>query len=246
MLKVAVHHKSYDKGTTAIEVLKQCAFEIPSGKVIALLGPSGCGKSTLLKIIMGLDRSYTGFVELDGKRVGGVNEQCSIMFQDHRLLPWLRVKENVMLAFERHRLPIKNRIRSWITRTPDIQEKRCLEMLDIVGLSDFVKRWPRELSGGMAQRVALARALVTVPRLLLLDEPFSSLPDVHRRELHQATLQAIAITGSTAIIVTHDSAEALALADIVIELSSPPTHVCRHRVISPDERRPYHSGTLDG
>lgn len=236
MLDVHIDHKAYESEGRHQVVLQDLSLQLEAGQVGAVLGPSGCGKSTLLRIIIGLDQHFEGHVNVGGRTHNGVNPDCAIMFQDHRLLPWLRVEDNVRLAFERGRASKTNGTDA---------RKKSREMLELVELKGKERLWPKELSGGMAQRVALARALVHMPRLLLLDEPFSALPDDHRRDLHGVLMRAVEKTGVTVVMVTHDAAEALALADVVFELSPPPTHVAKRRDNPTSERQPYRSGSLD-
>ena len=179
-----------------------------AGDIGVLIGPSGCGKTTLLRAVAGLERASAGEIKLAKSIVSSVNtyvpaesRRIGMVFQDYALFPHLDVAHNV--AFGIHHLPKAERM------------ARVAEVLELVDLPDTAKRYPHELSGGQQQRVALARALAPRPRLLLLDEPFSSL-DVDLRERLAAEVRAILrAEGTTAILVTHDQHEAFAMADEV-------------------------------
>jgi sulfonate transport system ATP-binding protein len=174
-------------------VLKDLDLSIAPGEFVALVGRSGCGKSTLLRLIAGLDEPTTGLVE------AGVAQERRLMFQDARLLPWKRVVDNVALGLA----------------GPDAKA-RAMEALGQVGLAGRGSDWPATLSGGQRQRVALARALVHRPRLLLLDEPLGALDALTRLEMHRLIERLWRRHGFTALLVTHDVTEAVALADRVL------------------------------
>ena len=180
------------------EVLRQAALDILPGQFVAIVGRSGCGKSTLLRLVAGLERANAGQLLLDGQRVEGLNPAIRIMYQDARLLPWQSVIDNVCLGL------------------PPAQRELGLQVLAHVGLRERAKDWPAKLSGGQRQRVALARALVYRPRLLLLDEPLGALDALTRLEMHRLIESLWLSQGFTALLVTHDVQEAVALADRVI------------------------------
>jgi sulfonate transport system ATP-binding protein len=174
-------------------VLQGLDLDVAPGAFVALVGRSGCGKSTLLRLIAGLDAPSAGTVE-----AGDAHER-RLMFQDARLLPWKRVVDNVALG-----LPGRD------------ARDRAMEALAQVGLAGRGGDWPATLSGGQRQRVALARALVHQPRLLLLDEPLGALDALTRLEMHRLIEQLWRRHGFTALLVTHDVTEAVALADRVL------------------------------
>lgn len=180
-------------------VLDDIDLRIAPGEFLALVGRSGCGKSTLLRLVAGLERANAGTVTLDGQALNGHDKHTRIMFQDARLLPWKRVIDNIALGLDGRE-----------------GRERALEALAQVGLADRAHEWPAVLSGGQRQRVALARALVHRPRLLLLDEPLGALDALTRIEMQQLIERLWLSHGFTALLVTHDVSEAVALADRVV------------------------------
>jgi sulfonate transport system ATP-binding protein len=194
----------------ARRVLQAIDLTIRAGEFVAIVGRSGCGKSTLLRLMAGLEDATRGRIELGGAalRLQATAEQgARLMFQDARLLPWKRVHDNVALGL-----------------TGADTALRVREALSAVGLADRAHDWPAKLSGGQKQRVALARALVHRPQLLLLDEPLGALDALTRIEMHQLIEQLWRTHGFTAVLVTHDVAEAVALADRVLLIED-------HRVV---------------
>ncbi|MDK1493924.1 ATP-binding cassette domain-containing protein [Sinorhizobium sp. 7-81] len=181
-------------------VLSRLNLEIPAGQLLAIVGRSGCGKSTLLRLIAGLDRSSSGTISVGGAEVNSLQSNVRLLFQDARLLPWHRVISNVGIA----------RAKNW-------RDSAAAALAD-VGLADRANDWPAVLSGGQAQRVALARALVSRPGVLLLDEPFGALDALTRTEMHRLLERIWHEHGFTTVLITHDVAEAVALADRVIVL----------------------------
>jgi sulfonate transport system ATP-binding protein len=180
------------------EVLRNTELVIEPGEFVVIVGRSGCGKSTLLRLVAGLDAPTSGSLRIGNEEARGLSEDTRIMFQDARLLPWKRVIDNVALGL------------------PSTQRARATEVLTQVGLGDRGGEWPAKLSGGQRQRVSLARALVHNPRLLLLDEPLGALDALTRIEMHRLIEGLWRDNGFTALLVTHDVQEAVALADRVI------------------------------
>jgi len=189
----------------SIEVLKELNFEIPSGKITVIVGRSGVGKTTILNILSGLDKDYDGSIITDGKNKVGY------VFQDPLLLPWRTIRQNVELGLEIQRL--------------QIDQKQIESLLKEHGLELFSSNYPSSLSGGMRQRVALLRTLVTNPTLLLLDEPFSSLDYESKLALEEGIFNSIAKKGMTAVLVTHDIEEAVALGDRIIVIGKRPARI---------------------
>jgi len=179
-------------------VLHDTQLSIAPGEFVAVVGRSGCGKSTLLRLIAGLEAASSGRVSVDGRDISTTHDDTRIMFQDARLLPWKRVIDNVALGL------------------PPERRDAALDVLRQVGLQERAQEWPARLSGGQRQRVALARALVHQPRLLLLDEPLGALDALTRIEMHALIERLWLRHGFTALLVTHDVQEAIALADRVI------------------------------
>lgn len=188
------------KAFGATRVLQQVRLAMQPGEFVAVVGRSGCGKSTLLRMIAGLDQPTEGRIYVDRQPLHGIHAEVRIMFQDARLLPWKKVIDNVAVG-----------IRAGARRTAE-------EALRLVGLSERAGEWPRVLSGGQRQRVALARALAGEPRLLLLDEPLGALDALTRIEMQRLIENLWLEQGFSAILVTHDVSEAVALADRVVLL----------------------------
>jgi len=180
------------------EVLRNTQLAVEPGQFIAIVGRSGCGKSTLLRLVAGLDRATSGHIKLDGQALNGLSDSTRIMFQEARLLPWKRVIDNVALGL------------------PPERRDDALKVLAQVGLEDRANDWPARLSGGQRQRVSLARALVHNPRLLLLDEPLGALDALTRVEMQRLIEDLWLANGFSALLVTHDVQEAVALADRVV------------------------------
>ena len=182
----------------ARDVLRQAQLSIAPGEFVAIVGRSGCGKSTLLRLVAGLEPPSGGTLAVDGQPVAGLHGGTRVMFQDAPLLPWGRVLDNVTRGL------------------PPGQAGRARQVLSQVGLAERAGDWPARLSGGQRQRVALARALVHQPRLLLLDEPLGALDALTRIEMHRLIEGLWQQRRFTALLVTHDVQEAVALADRVV------------------------------
>lgn len=196
-----------------IQVLRDVTFSAEKGERIALLGKSGCGKTTLLNLIAGFDTADGGTVSVNGKTVTGPSAEKAVVFQSPALFSWSNAMQNVTF-------PLKRR---GMRKGERIQEAK--KMLERVGLKDFERYYPHELSGGMQQRVALARVFVMRPPLLLMDEPFAAL-DPHLREQMQDLLLSLWEEYRPAVVfVTHDVEEAVRLADKVIVLGDKPSTV---------------------
>lgn len=195
-----------------LAVLDQVSLDVVPGEFVALLGPSGCGKSTLLRLVAGLERADRGTLQADGVDISAPDPSRVVVFQDPTLYPWRRVWDNVALGLEAQGLLKSSR-------------HKVDQALAKVGLSQFARAYPRQLSGGMAQRVALARALVNEPRLLILDEPLGKLDSLTRIAMQQELIDLWQRQGYTALLVTHDVEEALLLANRVIVFSDRPATI---------------------
>ncbi|MFG1478468.1 ATP-binding cassette domain-containing protein [Xanthobacter sp. V4C-4] len=181
-------------------VLRRLDLDIPAGQFVAVVGRSGGGKTTLLRLVAGLDAPTAGTIRIGEDPVAGLMPQVRLMFQDARLVPWQRILGNVGIA-----------------RGPDWRQAAGAALGD-VGLAGRGREWPFVLSGGQKQRVALARALVSHPAVLLLDEPFGALDALTRIEMHALLARIWRERGFTVLLITHDVAEAVALADRVLVL----------------------------
>ncbi|KRP77576.1 ABC transporter [Pseudomonas veronii] len=205
-----------------LPVLQRVSLDVAAGEFIALLGPSGCGKSTLLRLVAGLEPVDSGRLLADGESISGPDPSRVVVFQDPTLYPWRRVWDNVALGLEAQGL-----LKTHAAKVDEALEK--------VGLSQFARAFPRQLSGGMAQRVALARALVNQPRLLILDEPLGKLDSLTRITMQKELIDLWQRQGYTALLVTHDVEEALLLANRVIVFSDRPATLQAQLTIE----RPY-------
>ncbi|PBD27160.1 spermidine/putrescine ABC transporter ATP-binding protein [Pseudomonas aeruginosa] len=191
-----------------LEAIQQFDLEIGEGEFIAIVGASGCGKSTLLRLLIGLDRDYDGEIRVDGRPIAGIGGERGIVFQEHRLFPWLTVQQNVALGLVNEALGETDKA------------ARIDEYIRLVGLHGFERAYPHQLSGGMAQRVAIARGLVASPRLLLLDEPLSALDARIRKHLREQIRRIQQELGLTTVFVTHDQEEALTLSDRIVLMNA--------------------------
>jgi NitT/TauT family transport system ATP-binding protein len=193
-----------------ITAVQGVSFSVRDGEVVSLIGPSGCGKSTLLNIGSGLNAPSEGAAFVDGERVAGPNAQVAFMLQKDLLLPWRTVAENVMFGVEIQGLPQAQR------------RQRAQALLQNLNLAEFSNHYPHQLSGGMRQRVALARTLAVDPHVLLLDEPFSAVDAQTRMVLQRDLAQTLKVARKTALLITHDLAEAVTLSDRVLVMSRRP------------------------
>ena len=204
-------NKSFTVDGQKVDVLKDINLEIQEGEFIAIVGHSGCGKSTLLKIIAGLEKNDTGLVTVDGNEVKGPGMDRGMIFQEHRLFPWMSIEKNVQLGLK------------GLSKEEKI--KLSDQYLELVKLSEFKKAYPSQLSGGMSQRAAIARSLVSQPEILLLDEPFGALDALTKIELQEELLKIRERFHNTMIMVTHDIEEAVFLADRIVVMSARPGRI---------------------
>ena len=205
--------KTFANGS--VVAVQDAEFSIPKGSFVSLVGPSGCGKSTLLRLIAGLIETTSGHLTLHGSAVAGPRQDVGLMFQRATLLEWRTAVENVLLPTEVRGKPTK------------ADKERAMELLGMVGLTDFAFSFPAQLSGGMQQRVALARLLQTGADVLLLDEPFGALDEFTREHLNIELMRIVAEVGATTIFVTHNIAEAIFLADQVYVMTPRPGRIAK-------------------
>jgi sulfonate transport system ATP-binding protein len=220
--------KTYPNG---VHALGGVSIDVEPGEIVAVIGGSGCGKSTLLRAISGLDPASDGTVVLDGEPITAPHEKIGIIFQEPRLLPWLKVADNVGFGLGGRPKPER--------------AARVATALRRVGLADKAMVWPRELSGGQAQRVAIARALVPQPQVLLLDEPFSALDAFTRTDLQAHLLDLWADLKPTLVVVTHDVDEAIVLADRVMVMRPRPGRISDEIAVDLPRPRDRQSAAFD-
>ena len=204
-------NKSFTVDGQKVDVLKDINPEVQEGEFIAIVGHSGCGKSTLLKIMAGLEKNDTGLVTVDGKEVNGPGMDRGMIFQEHRLFPWMSIEKNVQLGLK--------------GLSKEEKTKLSNQYLELVKLSEFKKAYPSQLSGGMSQRAAIARSLVSQPEVLLLDEPFGALDALTKIELQEELLKIRERFHNTMFMVTHDIEEAVYLADRIVVMSARPGRI---------------------
>jgi NitT/TauT family transport system ATP-binding protein len=198
-----------------VVALTDVELEVATGEFVSLIGPSGCGKSTLLRLIADLDEPTAGTLEIFGKtpRAARADQDYGVAFQQAGLLPWRTVAGNIALPLELQGVDRSAR------------STRVAELVELVGLTEFVDRYPDQLSGGMQQRVAIARALASSPRLLLMDEPFGALDEMTREYLQGELARIAAETGAAVVFVTHSIPEAVFLSDRVVVMSPRPGRI---------------------
>lgn len=206
---IEINHltKQFNGKDSVVTALSDINLKIQEGSFTSIIGGSGCGKSTLIRIIAGLELEYEGEYTLFGEKVIGPSREKGLIFQDHRLLPWLSVKENIRFSLSKEEKKNNDLI---------------MDSLSRVGLQDFANALPKELSGGMAQRVAIARALANKPRVLLLDEPFGALDALTKMHMQEEMIKIWEQEKITMIIVTHDIDEAVYLGQNVVLMTPHP------------------------
>ena len=212
-LDISQVDKTFETDSGSFCALKGVDLKIQQGEFISLIGHSGCGKSTVLNIVAGLMDATRGGVILEGREINQPGPDRAVVFQNHALMPWLTVYQNVELAvkslFKGKKGP--SEMRDWI-----------LHNLRQVNMDHAVDKLPDEISGGMKQRVGIARALAMQPRVLLMDEPFGALDALTRAQLQDITMGIHKDLGSTVIMITHDVDEAVLLSDRIVMMSNGP------------------------
>jgi NitT/TauT family transport system ATP-binding protein len=208
-------NKTFELRRGSVDALQDIDLTVARGEFVSLIGPSGCGKSTLLRVIADLLQPTSGTVTVNGKpaRQARLDQDYGFAFQQAGLLDWRTVRANVELPLELH------------GAGRDKRRKRALELLDMVGLSEFAGHRPPQLSGGMQQRVAIARALAEQPALLLMDEPFGALDEMTREHMQSELTRIAAETSAAVVFVTHSIPEAVFLSDRVVVMSPRPGRV---------------------
>ncbi|WP_304167498.1 ABC transporter ATP-binding protein [Phenylobacterium aquaticum] len=204
---------TFSKGAQRSEVLRDINLQVERGEFVSLIGHSGCGKSTLLNVVAGLIPATTGGVILDGQEVDQPGPDRAVVFQNHSLLPWLSVRENVDLA-----------VNKVFGAAKSAAERRDWTMhnLELVQMTHAMGKRPAEISGGMKQRVGIARALAMQPKVLLLDEPFGALDALTRARLQDTVMQIQSALKNTVLMITHDVDEATLLSDRIVMMTNGP------------------------
>ena len=201
-----------------VKALEDINLTINKGEFISIVGASGCGKSTLLRIIGGLETKTDGSIQSGGREITDTGEERGMAFQESRLFPWLTIEKNVLFGLpysEKKKLGKKEQI------------EKAYHYLELVGLADFGRAYPNQLSGGMQQRVSIARALIENPEILLLDEPFGALDALTRINMQEEIQRIWQHEKKTMILVTHDIEEAVYLGDRIVVFSSRPGKIVR-------------------
>ncbi|MDB5410803.1 MAG: transporter ATP-binding protein [Rhodospirillales bacterium] len=212
-LEVTAVGKTFSPDRKPVEAIRSVNLAVGRSEFVTLLGPSGCGKSTLLLMMAGLEVPTSGEIRIGGTRVTGPRADNGIVFQDHTLLPWKTIIDNVLLPIRILGLPTAK------------YRQRAEELLELVGLHEFRDKRPKQLSGGMKQRAAICRALVHDPQLLLMDEPFSALDAITRDEMNIILMDIWERYHTTVVFVTHSIREAVLLSDRVIVLGGRPATI---------------------
>lgn len=213
-LSISGLSKAYQVKKECVTVLSDINLEVYEGEFVAIVGGSGCGKSTFLRIISGFIQDYVGTAQINGLDIHAPGRDRGFVFQESRLFPWLTVEENISFGLQ---------------NKSENHSKKTDELLTLVGLTNFSKAYPHQLSGGMAQRCAIARALINHPEILLLDEPFGALDAMTKVILQEELLKIHEKDKTTTILVTHDIEEAILLADRVIVMTPRPGRI--HKII---------------
>ena len=221
--------KTFSVNGSTVTALQDISLAVRHGEFVSIIGSSGCGKSTLLRIIAGLETDYQGTADFEGTAINGPGLERGVVFQEHRLFPWLTVRQNVAFGLG--------------NSTSKSDWDSVDEHIDLVGLKGFEHAYPHQLSGGMAQRASIARALANRPQALLLDEPFGALDALTKIQMQQEVLRIWQSEKATMVLVTHDIDEAVFLGDRVVIMSSRPGTV--KKIIAVDLPRPRDRGSYE-
>ncbi len=226
-LEISNVYKEFPTKKGTVVALQDINMHVETGEFVCAVGASGSGKSTLLRLIAGLDFPTAGEITVDYAIVTGPGADRGMVFQKYTLYPWMSVQKNVEFGLK------------LLGITPKKRRENASYYLNIVGLSDFAKSYPKELSGGMKQRVAIARALATNPKILLMDEPFGALDVQTKENMQQFLLEVWRKTGCTILMITHDVQEAVFLSQRVYVLSARPGTVKEEIAIDLPSDRDY-------
>ena len=210
---------NYFSPSTVTTALEDISFTINEGEFISLLGPSGCGKTTMLSILSGLISPTNGTVAIDGLAPASHTNLIGYMLQQDYLFPWKTIEENILLGLKLNGQLNEN------------TQNNALHFLQQIGLNGVEKQFPRQLSGGMRQRAALARTMAVNPKLLLLDEPFSSLDYQTKLKLEDLVFETLKSYGKTAVLVTHDIGEAISMSDRILLFAAKPGRLYKTFVV---------------
>lgn len=221
--------KTFSVNGSTVTALQDISLTVRRGEFVSIIGSSGCGKSTLLRIIAGLETDYEGSAEFEGTPIQGPGLERGVVFQEHRLFPWLTVRQNVAFGLG--------------NSTSQSDWESVDEHIDLVGLNGFEHAYPHQLSGGMAQRASIARALANRPQALLLDEPFGALDALTKIQMQQEILRIWQTEQATMVLVTHDIDEAVFLGDRVVIMSSRPGTI--KKTIPVELSRPRDRGSYE-
>jgi NitT/TauT family transport system ATP-binding protein len=204
--------KAFPTGSSGkvVHALGPIDIEIRKGEFFAVVGPSGCGKSTLLELIAGLTAPTQGQIEFEGRPIETIPDGVGVVFQEDACFPWLNVQENIEFGLRQKSIG------------SDEKARRAAAAIDMMGLRDFARSYPAQLSGGMRQRVCIARTIVAEPRLILLDEPFGALDQQTRLLMGEEILRLWREIGATIFLITHALDEAVMLADRIVVMSARP------------------------
>ncbi len=210
---LSVTYPSTDGTAKGVSALQHIDLDVGKGEFVSVVGPSGCGKSTLLSTVSGLLTGFDGRITVRGDTITGPHPDVGVVFQEESTFPWRTVQKNVEFGLQMRGIG------------KDERRKRALDMLNLVGLDDFVRSYPGHLSGGMKQRVAIARTLVMEPSILLLDEPFGALDEQTRIILGEELLRIQRTLDQTVLLITHNIQEAILLSNRVVVLSARPGRI---------------------
>ncbi len=207
-------------------MMKDLSFCVENGEFVSIIGASGCGKSTIFRLINGLEKPQKGEILIDGKPIQQMKQYSAFMPQKDLLFPWKNIEKNICLPMELQKVPKKE------------QQQKCYEVLKEVGLLEYAKKYPKELSGGMKQRISFARTLLAGAEMLLLDEPFSALDFLTRVDMQEWLLKQWLHFHKTILFITHDVEEAIFLSKYIFVIQERPfSHMTKIKVPLPPDRK---------